>query len=81
MLARERTDAPSNPYAASKAAAEELVAKAHNTLGLNTVITRGSNTYGPRQFPEKIISLFVANTNDGGRLFARRSRPLCKQGP
>lgn len=55
---------PGNPYAASKAAAEELVATAHRTLGLDTVITRGSNTYGPRQFPEKIIPLFVTNAID-----------------
>ncbi len=52
---------PRSPYAASKAAAEHLVQAAHASGGLNTVITRGSNTYGPRQYPEKIIPLFITN--------------------
>jgi len=52
---------PRSPYAASKAAAEHLVQAAHVSGGLNTVITRGSNTYGPRQYPEKIIPLFITN--------------------
>jgi dTDP-glucose 4,6-dehydratase len=52
---------PNNPYAASKAAAEHLVRAAHHTFGLNTVITRSGNNYGPRQFPEKLIPLLLAN--------------------
>ncbi|MDP6891494.1 MAG: GDP-mannose 4,6-dehydratase, partial [Phycisphaerales bacterium] len=52
---------PSSPYAASKAAAEHLVSVAHRTHGLHTLMTRGSNTYGPHQYPEKIIPLFVTN--------------------
>jgi len=55
---------PRSPYAASKAAAEHLVQAAHVSFGLDTVITRGSNTYGPRQYPEKIIPLFVTNAID-----------------
>ncbi len=53
--------APSSPYAASKAGADLLVRAAHHTFGLNTVITRCSNNYGPYQFPEKLIPLFITN--------------------
>jgi dTDP-glucose 4,6-dehydratase len=53
--------APNSPYAASKAAAEHLVRAARHTHGLDTVITRCGNNYGPRQFPEKLIPLFIAN--------------------
>jgi len=53
--------APNSPYAASKAAAEHLVRAAHHTFGLDTVITRCGNNYGPRQFPEKFIPLAIAN--------------------
>ncbi len=52
---------PNSPYAASKAGADLLVRAAHHTFGLNTVITRCSNNYGPYQFPEKLIPLFVTN--------------------
>jgi dTDP-glucose 4,6-dehydratase len=53
--------APNSPYAASKAAAEHLVRAAHHTHGLDTVITRCGNNYGPRQFPEKLIPLLLSN--------------------
>jgi dTDP-glucose 4,6-dehydratase len=53
--------APNSPYAASKAAAEHLVRAAHHTFGLDTVVTRCGNNYGPRQFPEKLIPLILAN--------------------
>mgnify|MGYP000982649986 CR=1 FL=1 len=53
--------APSSPYAASKAAAEHLVRAAAHTFGLDAVITRTSNNYGPYQFPEKLIPLALAN--------------------
>jgi dTDP-glucose 4,6-dehydratase len=53
--------APNSPYAASKAGADLLVRAAHHTFGLNTVITRCSNNYGPYQFPEKLIPLFITN--------------------
>jgi dTDP-glucose 4,6-dehydratase len=53
--------APNSPYSASKAGADFLVRAAHHTHGLNTVITRCSNNYGPYQFPEKLIPLFITN--------------------
>ncbi|CAN5889730.1 dTDP-glucose 4,6-dehydratase [soil metagenome] len=53
--------APNSPYAASKAAAEHLVRAAHHTFGLDTIITRCGNNYGPRQFPEKFLPLALAN--------------------
>lgn len=53
--------APNSPYAASKAAAEHLVRAANHTFGLDTVITRCGNNYGPRQFPEKFLPLMLAN--------------------
>ena len=53
--------APNSPYAASKAAAEHLVRAAHHTFGLDTVITRCGNNYGPRQFPEKFLPLIISN--------------------
>ena len=56
--------APNNPYAASKAAAEHLVRAAHHTFGLNTVITRSGNNYGPRQLPEKFLPLALSNALD-----------------
>src|SRR5882672_2414220 len=52
---------PNSPYAASKAAAEHLVRAAHHTFGLDTVITRCGNNYGPRQFPEKFLPLALSN--------------------
>ncbi len=52
---------PNSPYAASKAAAEHFVRAAVHTHGLEAVITRCGNNYGPRQFPEKLIPLFIAN--------------------
>ncbi len=52
---------PRNPYSAAKAGGELLGRSYYTTFGLNVVITRGSNTYGPRQYPEKILPLFVTN--------------------
>lgn len=52
---------PNSPYAASKAAAELVVRAARETHGIDTVITRCGNNYGPRQFPEKLIPLMIAN--------------------
>jgi dTDP-glucose 4,6-dehydratase len=53
--------APNSPYAASKAAADLLVRAYVHTFGLPAVITRCSNNYGPYQFPEKLIPLFITN--------------------
>ncbi len=52
---------PRSPYAASKAGAEHLVFAYGISYGLDVVVTRGSNTYGPYQYPEKIIPLFITN--------------------
>jgi dTDP-glucose 4,6-dehydratase len=57
---------PNSPYSAAKAAAELLVRAYHVTYGLNVSSTRCSNNYGPYQFPEKVIPLFVTNLIDGG---------------
>lgn len=61
-FAEDSPFAPNSPYAASKAAAEHLVRAAHHTFGLDTVITRCGNNYGPRQFPEKFLPLALSNT-------------------
>ncbi len=55
---------PRTPYNASKAAADHYVRAYHETYGLATTITNCSNNYGPYQFPEKVISLFVTNALD-----------------
>jgi dTDP-glucose 4,6-dehydratase len=57
---------PNSPYSAAKAAAELLVRAYFVTYGLNVSSTRCSNNYGPYQFPEKVIPLFVTNLIDGG---------------
>jgi dTDP-glucose 4,6-dehydratase len=56
---------PNSPYAASKAGAELMVRAQGRTHGLDVVITRCSNNYGPYQFPEKVIPLFVTNLITG----------------
>src|SRR5919202_554869 len=56
---------PSSPYSASKAGGDLQVVAAVRTYGVNASITRGSNTYGPNQYPEKIIPLFITNALDG----------------
>lgn len=55
---------PRNPYAASKAGADRLAYSYWATHGVPVVITRASNNYGPRQYPEKIIPLFITNAID-----------------
>jgi dTDP-glucose 4,6-dehydratase len=56
---------PRNPYAASKAGADRLAYSYFATYGLPVIVTRASNNYGPYQFPEKVIPLFVTNAIDG----------------
>ncbi len=56
---------PSSPYAASKAGGDLLVLAHVRTFGVDAAITRGSNTYGPNQYPEKLIPLFATNALDG----------------
>jgi dTDP-glucose 4,6-dehydratase len=55
---------PNSPYAASKAGGELMVRAYHVTHGMDTVITRGSNTFGPYQYPEKILPFFVTEAID-----------------
>ena len=59
---------PSSPYSATKAGADLLVASYHHTYGLAALICRGSNNYGPYQYPEKLIPLMVLNALHGDRL-------------
>ncbi|HZT16240.1 MAG TPA: dTDP-glucose 4,6-dehydratase [Gaiellaceae bacterium] len=56
---------PSSPYSASKAGGDLQVLAYVRTYGVDALITRGANTFGPRQYPEKIIPLFVTNALDG----------------
>ncbi len=60
--------APSSPYSASKAGGDLQVMADHRTYGTPAMITRGSNTYGPHQYPEKLIPLFVTNALEGEQL-------------
>jgi dTDP-glucose 4,6-dehydratase len=59
---------PNSPYSAAKAAAEMLVRAYFVTFGLNISSTRCSNNYGPYQFPEKVLPLFVTNLIDGAKV-------------
>ena len=59
---------PRSPYAASKAGGELLAWSYHASFGLPLLVTRGSNTYGPYQYPEKIIPLFITNAFEGRSL-------------
>ena len=93
LFTEETPLAPNSPYAASKAAADLLVRAATSTrFGLPTVITRCSNNYGPYQFPEKLIPLFITNAagrHPGAGLRRRpasprldpRARPLPRASP
>lgn len=60
--------APNSPYAASKAASDHLVRAYHRSYGLQTTTTNCSNNYGPFQFPEKLIPLFLINALEGRTL-------------
>ncbi len=59
---------PSSPYSATKAAGDLLVSAHHHTYGIEAVICRGSNNYGPRQYPEKLIPLAILNALHGDPL-------------
>lgn len=59
---------PSSPYAASKASADYLVRTWSMAFGLPVIIAHGGNTYGPRQFPEKLIPLMILNGAEGTAL-------------
>ncbi|MEU1229509.1 dTDP-glucose 4,6-dehydratase [Streptomyces sp. NPDC005828] len=66
--------APNSPYAASKAASDLMALAQHRTHGMDVVLTRCSNNYGPHQFPEKVIPLFIT------RLLAGNPVPLYGDG-
>jgi len=74
LFTEETPLAPSSPYSASKAAGDLLVRAYHHTFRFPAVTTRCSNNYGPYQFPEKIIPLFIANA------LAGQSLPVYGQG-
>ncbi|MFF3556074.1 dTDP-glucose 4,6-dehydratase [Streptomyces tsukubensis] len=57
--------APNSPYSASKGAADLLALSYHRTHGLDVVVTRCTNNYGPHQFPEKVVPLFITRLLDG----------------
>ena len=59
---------PNSPYSASKASSDLIALAYTRTHGLDVSVTRCSNNYGPYQFPEKVIPLFVTNLLDGGRV-------------
>jgi dTDP-glucose 4,6-dehydratase len=59
---------PSSPYSATKTGADLLVSSYFHTFGLETLICRGSNNYGPYQYPEKLIPLMILNALHGDRL-------------
>ncbi len=59
---------PNSPYAASKAAGDLMALACHRTHGLPVIVTRCSNNFGPYQYPEKVIPLFVTNLFDGKRV-------------
>jgi len=65
---------PSSPYAASKAASDLMVMAYRTTYGLPIIITRSSNNFGPRQYPEKVIPLFIT------RLMKNKKVPLYAKG-
>ena len=59
---------PSNPYSATKASAEMLVMAYHRTYGLDYIITRSANNYGPRQYEEKLIPKCISSIRDGKKI-------------
>jgi len=60
--------APNSPYSSSKAGSDLAALAYHRTFGLGVMVTRCSNNYGPRQFPEKLIPLFVTNLSDSQKV-------------
>ena len=59
---------PNSPYSASKASADLICRSYHRTFGMDVRVTRCSNNYGPYQFPEKIIPLFITNLMEGKKV-------------
>ena len=61
LFSEETKYAPHSPYSASKASSDHFVRAFHDTYGMPTIVTNCSNNYGPYQFPEKLIPLFINN--------------------
>ena len=61
LFTEETKYAPHSPYSASKASSDHFVRAFHDTYGMPTIVTNCSNNYGPYQFPEKLIPLFINN--------------------
>jgi dTDP-glucose 4,6-dehydratase len=59
---------PNSPYSAAKAGGDMIALAYHRTHGLDVVVTRCCNNYGPYQYPEKVIPLFITSLLDGGRV-------------
>lgn len=65
MFSEDTPYAPHSPYSASKASSDHFVRAFHDTYGMPTVISNCSNNYGPNQYPEKLIPLFIKNICEG----------------
>ena len=59
---------PTNPYAASKAAAEMLITSYNHSFNMPIIITRGNNVYGPNQYPEKVVPRFIKQLKNGEKV-------------
>jgi len=68
LFTEESLIQPNSPYSASKASADHFVRAFHKTYGMDTVITRCSNNYGPYQFPEKLIPLVISNIKNNVKI-------------
>ncbi|MBD5371730.1 MAG: dTDP-glucose 4,6-dehydratase [Bacteroides sp.] len=65
FFTEETPYSPHSPYSASKASSDHFVRAYHDTYGLPTIVTNCSNNYGPAQYPEKLIPLFISNIVEG----------------
>ena len=65
MFREDTPYAPHSPYSASKASSDHFVRAFHDTYGMPTIISNCSNNYGPNQYPEKLIPLFIQNIYEG----------------
>lgn len=65
LFTEQSNYAPHSPYSASKASSDHFVRAFHDTYGVPTIVTNCSNNYGPNQFPEKLIPLFINNIRKG----------------
>lgn len=68
LFTEETKYQPHSPYSASKASSDHFVRAFHDTYGMPTIVTNCSNNYGPYQFPEKLIPLFINNIRRGKEL-------------